>query len=149
MSKRFSLLKILVVVFVRGGESSNDSILIFFGDFFDRSSSVDDCYFLSQGTGRGSGRKRRSICIVGAGRSHVSFLSAAETTSFFEAFVSFLRSKFLWSFIDVDVHGIGIPSGSALSGGGGMESDWSPGRMLLGDREIGRASCRERVSPYV
>ena len=63
----------------------------------------------------------------------MSFLSAAETSSFFETFSPFFWGKFLWSFVDIDVHGIGVPGGSASSGGGGMESDWSPGRMLLGD----------------
>ena len=63
----------------------------------------------------------------------MSFLSATETTSFFEAFVSFLRSEFLWSFIDVDVHGIGVPGGSVLCGGGSVEGDRSSGQMLFGD----------------
>ena len=57
----------------------------------------------------------------------MSFLSAAETSSFFEAFIPFFRGKFLWLFVDVDIHGIGVPGGSASSGGGGMESYWSPG----------------------
>ena len=57
----------------------------------------------------------------------MSFLSAVETTSFFEAFVSFLRSEFLWSFIDVDVHGVGVPGGSVLRGGGSVEGDGSSG----------------------
>ena len=55
------------------------------------------------------------------------FLSAVETLSLFEAFIPFFRGKFLWLFVDVDVHGIGVSGGSASSGGGGMESDWSPG----------------------
>ena len=58
-------------------------------------------------------------------------LSATETASFFEAFIPFFRSQFLWSFIDVDVHGIGVPGGSVSGGGGVMEGDWSPGCMLL------------------
>ena len=73
------------------------------------------------------GRERGKVCVGGAGRGHVAFLPAAETASFFETLIPFLWGKFLWSFIDVDVHGIGVPSGSASSGGGGMESDWSPG----------------------
>ena len=72
-------------------------------------------------------RKRGKVRIGGAGRGHVSFLSAAKTSSFFEAFTPFFWGKFLWSFIDVDVHGIGVPGGSASSGGGGMESDRSSG----------------------
>ena len=126
---------------MQGGESSNDSILVFFGYLLNRSSGFDYGYLLGRGASRGASRKRGKVHIGGAGRGHVSFLSAAETTSFFEAFVSFLRSKFLWSFIDVDVHGIGVPRGRASSGGGGMESDWSPGQMLLGDgdREVSLA----------
>ena len=72
-------------------------------------------------------RERGQVHVGGAGRGHVSFLSAVETSSFFEAFIPFFQGKFLWSFIDVDVHGIGVPGGSASSGGGGVESDWSSG----------------------
>ena len=127
MSKRFSLSKILVIRFLWSGESSSDSVLVFLGNFFDSGGSLYYGYLLGWRASRGAGRERGKVHVGGAGRGHVSFLSAAETTSFFEAFVLFLRSKFLWSFIDVDVHGIGVPGGSASSGGGGMESDGGSG----------------------
>ena len=127
MSKRFSLLKILIVVFFCGRESSNDPILVFFGNFVDRSSGFDDGYFLRRGTGWGVSRERGKFCVGGAGHGHVSFLSATETASFLETFIPFLRGQFLWSFIDVDVHGIGVPGGSVSGEGGVMESDRSPG----------------------
>ena len=63
----------------------------------------------------------------------MAFLSAAETASFFETLISFLWGKLLWFFIDIDVHGIGIQGGSVPDGGRGVEGDWGPGRMLLGD----------------
>ena len=78
-------------------------------------------------------RERGKVCIGGAGHGHVAFLSAAETASFFETFLPFFRGKLLRSFIGIHVHGVGIPGGSASSGGGGMESDRSPGRVLLGN----------------
>ena len=58
-------------------------------------------------------------------------LSAAETASFLETLIPFFWGKLLWLLIGVDVHGFGVPGGSVSSGGGGMESDRSPGRMLL------------------
>ena len=79
------------------------------------------------------GRERGKVCVGGAGRSHVAFLSAAETVSFFETFILFLQGKLLGSFIGVDIHGIGVPGGSVPSGDGGVESDRSSGQMLLGD----------------
>ena len=62
----------------------------------------------------------------------MAFLPAAETTSFLETLIPFFRGKLLWSFIDIDVHGIGVPRGS-VPGGGSVEGDWSSRRMLLGD----------------
>ena len=63
----------------------------------------------------------------------MAFLPAAEAASFFETSVPFLRGKFLWFIIYVDVHGIGVPGGSVPSGGGSMECDGSSRRMLLSD----------------
>ena len=63
----------------------------------------------------------------------MAFLSAAETTSFFETLVPFFRGELFWSFSYIDVHGIGVPRESVPSGGGGVEGDWSSRRMLLGD----------------
>ena len=74
----------------------------------------------------------------------MAFLSVAETASFFETFIPFLRGKLLWLFIGVDVHGIGVLGGSVSSGGGGVESDGSSGRMLLGDRSH-KASLAEEL----
>ena len=133
MSKRFSLLKILIVVFLRGGESSNNSILVFFSYFFDRSSSLNDSYLLCWGTSRGAGRERGEVCVGGAGRGHVAFLPAAKATSFFETLVPFFWGKLLWFFIGVNVHGVGVPGGWVPCGGGGVEGDWGSGRMLFGD----------------
>ena len=79
MSKWFSLSKILVVFLLWGGELSYDLILIFFGNFFNGSSSLDYCYFLGGETGWGVGGQRGRVCEGGTGRSHVAFLSAAET----------------------------------------------------------------------
>ena len=75
----------------------------------------------------------------------MAFLSAAETASFFETFIPFLQGKLLWLFIGVDVHGIGVLEGSILSGGGGVESDGSSGRMLLGDRSCEASLAEELV----
>ena len=63
----------------------------------------------------------------------MAFLPAAKTMSFFEALVPFFRGKLLWFFIGVNFHGVGVPGGRVPGGGGGMEGDWSSGRMLLGD----------------
>ena len=57
----------------------------------------------------------------------MAFLSTAEAASFFETFVLFFRGKLLWSFIGVDIHGIGVSGGDVSSGGGGVESDRSSG----------------------
>ena len=75
----------------------------------------------------------------------MAFLSAAETASFFETFVPFLQGKLFWSFIGVDVHGIGVLGGSVPSGGGGVESNGSSGRMLLGDRSREASLAEELV----
>ena len=83
---------------------------------------------------RGTGWERGKVCVGGAGHSHVAFLSAAETASFLETFFPFLWGKLLRFFIGVNVHGIGVPGRSVPSGGGGMESDRSSGRMLFGNR---------------
>ena len=93
--KWFSLLKILVICFLLGGESSYDSVFIFLCYFFNRSSSLNYSYFLGGGTGRGAGRERRKIHEGGARHSHVTLLSTAETASFFETFFSFFRGKLL------------------------------------------------------
>ena len=73
------------------------------------------------------GWERRRIREGGTGCGHVAFLSAAETAPFFKTSILLFRGKLLQLFLGVDVHGIGVPGGSASSGGGGMESDWSPG----------------------
>ena len=75
----------------------------------------------------------------------MAFLSAAETASFFETFIPFFWGKLLWSFIGVDVHGIGVPGGSVPSGGGGVESDGSSGRMLLGNQSREASLAEELV----
>ena len=80
------------------------------------------------------GGEGRKVCIGGAGRGHMSFLSTAETASFFETFVSFFWGELLGFFIGVDVHGIGVPGGSVPSGDGGMESDRCSGEVLFGNR---------------
>ena len=125
MLKRFSLSKILVIRFLWSGESSNDSILVFFGYFFDRSSSLYYGYLFGWGASRRVGRERGKVCEGCAGRGHVAFLSAAETAPFFETSFSFLQGKFAGFFFRVYVHGIGIPGGSTPSGGGGVECDGS------------------------
>ena len=127
MSKRSSLSKIQVIRFLWSRESSYDSILVFFGYFFNRSSSLYYSYLLGWRASRGAGRERGKVRVGGAGHGHVSFLSATETASFFETFILFLQGKLLWFFIDVDVHGIGVPGGSVPRGGGGMESDGGSG----------------------
>ena len=60
MSKWFSLLKILII-FLLGGESSYDSIFIFFGYFFNRGGSLDYCHFPGGGTSRGAGGERGKV----------------------------------------------------------------------------------------
>ena len=127
MSKRFSLSKILVIRFLWSGESSNDSILVFFGYFFDRSSSLYYGYLFGWGVSRGAGGERGKVHEGGAGCGYVAFLSAVETTPFFETSFSFLRGKFVRFFLGVYVHGIGIPRGSAPSGGRGVEHNGSSG----------------------
>ena len=74
----------------------------------------------------------------------MSFLSAAETASFLETFIPFLRGQFLRSFIDVDIHGIGVSGGNISGGGRAMEGDWSPGGVLLCDRGS-KASLAEEL----
>ena len=91
MSKQFSLSKILVILFLWSGESSDDLILVFFGYFFDRSCSLYYGYLSGWGACRGAGGERGKVCVGGAGHGHVAFLSAVETVPFFET--SFL---FLW-----------------------------------------------------
>ena len=98
---------------------------------------------------RGTGWERGKVCVGGAGRGHVAFLSAVETASFFETFIPFFQGKLLWSLIGVDVHGIGVPEGSILSGGGGVESDGSSGRMLLGDRSYEELLAEELVYFFI
>ena len=61
------------------------------------------------------------------GRGYVSFLSALETTSFFEASFPFIRCKLLGLLLGVDVHGIGVSGGSIPGGGGGVECDRGSG----------------------
>ena len=126
-SKQFSLSKILVVFLLWGGESSYDLILVFFGYFFGRSGSLDYCYFLGGGMSRRTGRERGKVCEGGTGHSHVPFLLALETTSFFEAPLPFFRSKLPWLFLGVDVHGIWVFGGSISGGGGGVECDGGSG----------------------
>ena len=125
--KWFSLSNILVVLLLWGGESSYDLILIFFSYFFDRSGSLDYCYFLGGGTGRGVGRERGRVHDGGTGCGHVLLLSASETMSFFEASLPFFRSKLPWLLLGVDVHGIGVSGGSIPSGGGGVECNGGSG----------------------
>ena len=144
--KRFSLSKIQAVVLSWGGESSYDSILIFVSYFFNGNGSLNHCYFLGGGTGRGAGRERWKVCEGGAEHGHVSFLSASETASFFEAFFPFLWSKLPWLFFGVDVHGVGVPGGGIPGRGGGMESDWGSGCMLLGDRSCEASLTKELVN---
>ena len=121
MSKRFSLSKILVILFLWSGESSDDSILVFFGYFFDRSCSLYYSYLFGWGVSRGAGRKRGKVHEGGAGHGYVAFLSATETAPFFETFFPFLQGELAGFFLEVYVHGIGIPGGSAPSGGRGVE----------------------------
>ena len=78
----------------------------------------------------------------------MTFLPAAETTSFFETFVSFFRGELLWFLIGVDVHGVGVPGGRVLSGGGVMEGNWSSGRMLFCDRSR-EASLTEELVDFL
>ena len=127
MSKQFSLSKILVVFFMWGGELPNDSILIFFDYFFDTSSSLNYCYFLSGGTGRGAGRERGKVHESGTGCGHMPLLLASETMSFFEAPFPFLRSKLPWLLLGVDVHGVGVSGGGIPGGGGAVECDRGSG----------------------
>ena len=72
-------------------------------------------------------------------------LPAAETLSFFVTLVPFFRGKLLWFFIGVNVHGVGVPGGRVPSRGGGVEGDWSSGRMLLGDRSREASLAEELV----
>ena len=125
--KWFSLSKILVIRFLWSGELSNDSILVFFGYFFDRSSSLYYSYLFGWGVSRGAGGERGKVCEGGAGYGHVAFLSAVETAPFFETSFLFLQGEFAGFFLGVYIHGIGIPGGSAPSGGGGVECDGSSG----------------------
>ena len=127
MLKQFSLSKILVIFFLWGGESSYDSILVFFSNFFHGSGSLNYCYFLGGGTVRGAGRERGTVHEGGAGRGHVAFLSTAETVSFFETFFSFFQSELLGFFLSIYIHGVGIPGGSVPGRGGGVESDRGSG----------------------
>ena len=75
----------------------------------------------------------------------MAFLSAAEAASFFETSVPFLRGKFLWFVIYVNVHSIGVPGGSVHSGGGSMECDRGSRRMLLGNRSREASLAKELV----
>ena len=81
MSKQFSLSKILVVLSLWGGESSNDSILVFFSNFFGKGCSLYYGYLLGWGVSRGVDGERRGVREGGTGRGHVAFLSAAETVT--------------------------------------------------------------------
>ena len=63
----------------------------------------------------------------------MAFLSASEATSFFEAFLSFLRSKLSWFLLGVNIHCIGVLGGSIPGGGGGMEGNRGSGGVLLSD----------------
>ena len=125
--KQFSLSKILIVLLLWGGELSNDSILVFLGYFFDRSSSLNYGYLFGGGTSRGADRERRKVHEGGAGCSHVSFLSALKALSFFKASLSFFRSELPRLFLGIDVHGIGVFGGSVPGRGGGVECDRSSG----------------------
>ena len=78
----------------------------------------------------------------------MSFLSATETASFFETFILFLRGKLPWSFIGVDIHGIGVPGGSVPGGDGGMESDGSSRGVLFGNRGC-KASLAEELVDFL
>ena len=128
MSKQFSLSKILVVLFLRSGELSNDLILVFFGYVFDRSCSFNYGHLLGGGgASRGVGGERRNVREGGAGCGHVSFLSASKTSSFLEVFHPFFRSELLSSFIGVNIHGIGVSGGSVPGGGGGVECNQGSG----------------------
>ena len=145
MSKRFSLSKILVVFFMWGGESPNDSILIFFSYFFGRSGSLDYCYFLSGGIGSGVGGERRKVHEGGTGCGHMPLLLASETMSFFEAPFPFLRSKLPWLFFGVDVHGVEVSGGGIPDGGGGVECDRGSGCVVFSNRSCEVSLAKELV----
>ena len=91
------------------------------------SSSLNYSYLLGGGASREAGRERGKVHEGGAGRGHVSFLSALKTSSFFEASLPFFRSKLPWLFLGVDVHGIWVFGGSISGGGGGVECDGGSG----------------------
>ena len=99
MSKRFSLSKILVILFLWSGESSDDPFLVFFGYFFDRSCSLYYGYLPGWGVSRGAGGERGKVRVGGAGCGHVAFLSAAETAPFFETSFPFLRCELTGFFL--------------------------------------------------
>ena len=127
MSKQFSLSKILVICFFWDGELSYEEVLIFFGYFFDRSGSLNYCYFLGRGASRGVGGERGKVHEDGTGCSHVALLSAAETAPFFETFFLFLWGELSGFLFGIYIHGIGILGGSVPGGGGGVECDWGSG----------------------
>ena len=85
------------------------------------------------------------ICEGGARCSHVAFLSALETLSIFEAFLSFFRSELPVFFLGIDVDCVGVPGGGIPGRGGGMESNWGSGCMLLGNRSCEASLTKELV----
>ena len=152
--KWFSLSKILVILFLWSGESSNNSILIFFGNFFDRSSSFYYGYLSGWGVSRGAGGERGRVREGGTGRGHVPLLSASETTSLFETPFPFIRCKLLWLLLGVDIHGIGVSGGSIPGGGRGcgmrlgfwMSAAWQLKLQSIVSLGIGQFS---RTIPWV
>ena len=127
MSKRFSLSKILVILFLWTGESSDDSILIFFGYFFNGSYSLYYSYLFCWGASRGTGGERGKVCVGGTGHGHVAFLSAAETMPFFETSFLLFWCELAGSVLRVDIHGIGILGGGVSTGDRGVESNGGSG----------------------
>ena len=86
----------------------------------------------------------RGVHKGGTGRGHVAFLSAVETASFLETFLSFFQGELSWFLLGVYVHGIGIPRGDSPRSRG-MESDGGSRRVLFCDGGCKSLSTKELV----
>ena len=141
--------KILVIFFFGGRELSYDLFLIFFGYFFNGGNGFNHCHLFGRGIGRETGREWGRVRKDGVAGSHVTFLLASETASFFEAFLSFLCSKLPWLLFGINVHFIGISGGSTSGRGGVMGGDGGAGGVLFCDSSRKALLAKELVDLFI
>ena len=83
--------------------------------------------------GRGTSGERGRVHEGRTRCSHVAFLSAAKTASFFETFLLFFWGKLSWFLLGVYVHSIWVFGGSVPDRHRGVVYDWGSRQMLLGN----------------